>query len=119
MKNLNLFLSVLFALVAMSSCGPESVKGKWTDADKAVFKSEFEKTLKQDNNLDDSTVAKISDCALSKLESEFSVDDADKKENEAKLEALVTACVTENIPAIDASTSDTTNTAAPAIDTIK
>ena len=114
MKNCNLFFSVLFVLVVMSSCdssGPKSVKGKWTDFDKTVFKTALEAQMKKDNpTLDAAAIAKTSDCYISKLEAEFSIDDTDKKENETKIAELITLCLTENTATTNTSAADTTAT---------
>jgi len=42
MKNLKLFAVGLFvATLMLGSCGPKSVKGKWTDGDKEALKKEL------------------------------------------------------------------------------
>ncbi len=99
MKKINLLLSMLFALAVMSGFGPKSVKGKWTDTDKTVFKTEFEKTLKQSQpTLDAAIITKISDCTIAKIEAEYSIEDITKKENEVKVGEFAASCVTESMP---------------------
>lgn len=114
MNKFTLFIVVLFALSFFASCGPKSEKGKWIEADKATFKTSFIAEVKKGQPaLADDVIGKIADCAVMKLEAEFSVADVAKKENEAKVAELVTACTTENMPApVMETPADTTSTAA-------
>lgn len=113
MNKFTLFIVVLFALSFFASCGPKSEKGKWIEADKATFKTSFIAEVKKGQPaLADDVIGKIADCAVMKLEAEFSVADVAKKENEAKVAELVTACTTENMPVVEipAPAADTTAT---------
>ena len=80
-----------FAMCLVSSC-QKSVKGKWTDADKAAFSKEFKtelsKTVKADKdlkvfNVSEAEIATMSDCSLAKIEAAYTPDEASKQKGEA------------------------------------
>jgi hypothetical protein len=122
MKKFTLLFSTLFTLVLLTSCGPSSVKGKWSAEDKtnskATFVAEMKKGQAENPILTDDLINKVADCTIGKLEAEFAFKDLGNKENEAKIGAISTECMTQNLPAAltpspEAAPADTTK-AAPA-----
>jgi hypothetical protein len=121
MNKFTLFLAVIVALSFFASCGTKSVKGKWTDADKATIKANtlgVVKAGKYEPAIADDVLVKITDCTVTKLEAEFAAADVSKPENEAKIQEIMQACFTENVPVVETpaptSAADTTKTAEPA-----
>lgn len=97
--------SILVAFCAMclvTSC-QKSVKGKWTDADKAAFSKEFskeiEKTVKADVsfksfNVTESEIKIMSDCSLSKIEAAYTPEEAGNTQKKSEVEKLGAECAT-------------------------
>ena len=80
-----------FAMCLVSSC-QKSVKGKWTDADKAAFSKEFKieigKMVKTDEslkmfNVTEAEIATMSDCSLAKIEAAYTPAEIDKQKGDA------------------------------------
>lgn len=89
------------AMCLMSSC-EKSVKGKWTDADKASFSKEFKneigKMVKTDANLKifnvtDADIKEMSDCSLAKIEAAYTPEEANKQKG-SDVEKIGEECAT-------------------------
>jgi peptidoglycan hydrolase CwlO-like protein len=59
---------VLVSICILSSCGPSSVKGKWTDSDKQTLRAELQK---QDWSKLGDNKNKFIDCYMSKVEQKY------------------------------------------------
>ncbi len=92
-----------FAMCLVTSC-QKSVKGKWTDADKASFSKEFsteiEKMVKTDANLKmfnvgAADIKSMSDCSLAKIEAAYTPEEAGKATKE--IEKFGEECATNTL----------------------
>ena len=106
-------IAILFAVYLLASCGPSSVKGKWTDADKTALKTEMEK---QDMSKLGDAKDKFVECYISKVEQAYESIDAASKD-EPGITKLAEECTTEILAetvttAVETTTVDTTKTAA-------
>ena len=88
--SLKSFAVAFFAMCLVTSC-QKSVKGKWTDADKAAFskgfKIEIEKLVKTDANLkmfnvSETEIKAMSDCSLAKIEAAYTPAETEKATKE-------------------------------------
>jgi hypothetical protein len=93
MKKINLILTALtiFASLTLNSCGPQSEKGKWVEADKQKYYKEMESV---DLSSLGENKTKWIDCYLQKTEANYaSFTEADKDEEGCK--KLATECFYE------------------------
>ena len=68
MKKILAICFMLVSICILCSCGPSSVKGKWTDADKQALRTELQK---QDFSKLGEDKAKFFDCYISKIEQKY------------------------------------------------
>lgn len=102
-SSLKSFAVAFFAMCLVTSC-QKSVKGKWTDADKAAFSKEYsketEKIVKTDANLKmfnlgATEIKAMSDCSLAKIEAAYTPAEAEKATKE--VEKIGEECATNTL----------------------
>ncbi len=87
-----------FAMCLATSC-QKSVKGKWTDADKAAFLKENIKIMKTDENIkmfnaSDAEIKTMTDCSLVKLEAAYTPEEVRKGfEKKDEFKKIATECI--------------------------
>ena len=123
MKNILSLLCVLGIALAFVACGPKSVKGKWTDANKKEIRDGFienaKKTLASSGQtIDDASLEKIADCFTSKVEAEFDGLDAYNAGVDKRKE-IGSGCANEVMGAAASSQEQTPTEEPAATDTIK